>query len=529
MYYQSDHYGLAEEGYLNSSVAMAAALGQFAEPQPTQSSDSLQPASMRKLPAISIPTFSGVFSDWLEFKDLFSAIVVKDTRISSVEKLQHLKTHVQGEAAELLKTVKVTDANFEVAWKLLEDHYSNTRRLVSAFTQDLLNVPSVKSESAAELKVLLNSTINSLSALTQLNRPTASWDDLLIALTTRKLDAKTFKEWEVLNSHSKTPPTFDSLKTFLEERISTLEIITSMLKLPKQMANSRSTFAHVATTSEKCFCCSAEHFILRCPDFQSKSIEERRQFVKDKSLCFNCLGNHRVANCRSTKTCQKCNAQHHTLLHEESVTSSHLATVAVPSSFADDHDIRCHFLPPLHSSSQILLPTVLVRLQRADGTYYTARALLDSGSQKSLVATSLLSKLGLSAKRGKIDTVIGVGKSSSLPVHGEVQLKVSSRFTGKTQLALNALAISYISRHVVARHQPVEAWGHLKGLQLADDFRESPAEIELLLGADVYGHILEEGLRIGPPGFPTAQLTIFGWTLFGPLGRNSSTSSTMQF
>ena len=44
-----------------------------------------------------------------------------------------------------------------------------------------------------------------------------------------------------------------------------------------------------------------------------KTVTERRKILSDKKLCFNSTGaKHRAAECRSAKTCLKCNNKHHT-------------------------------------------------------------------------------------------------------------------------------------------------------------------------------------------------------------------------
>ncbi|XP_043474389.1 uncharacterized protein LOC122506340 [Leptopilina heterotoma] len=59
-------------------------------------------------------------------------------------------------------------------------------------------------------------------------------------------------------------------------------------------------------------------------------------------------------------------------------------------------------------------------------------------------------------------------------------------------------------------------WTHLNDLQLADPDITSPSEIDIIIGADYYGLILEDGIRRGSSSSPTAQATSFGWILFGP-------------
>ncbi|KYQ60106.1 hypothetical protein ALC60_00846 [Trachymyrmex zeteki] len=61
-------------------------------------------------------------------------------------------------------------------------------------------------------------------------------------------------------------------------------------------------------------------------------------------------------------------------------------------------------------------------------------------------------------------------------------------------------------------------WPHLNGLQLADSEFYRPGSIDLVLGADVYGAIILEGLIKGSLKSPIAQRTVFGWIISGPMG-----------
>ena len=51
---------------------------------------------------------------------------------------------------------------------------------------------------------------------------------------------------------------------------------------------------------------------------------------------------------------------------------------------------------------------------------------------------------------------------------------------------------------------------------MADDFREVPSKIYILLGADILGEILLDGLVKGPAGTPMAHRTILGWIIIKP-------------
>ncbi|KYN14577.1 hypothetical protein ALC57_13211, partial [Trachymyrmex cornetzi] len=55
-----------------------------------------------------------------------------------------------------------------------------------------------------------------------------------------------------------------------------------------------------------------------------------------------------------------------------------------------------------------------------------------------------------------------------------------------------------------------------QGISFADPDPSSRHRIHLLIGADLYGSLLKNGLPIGTP---TAQLTALGWIISGPTGR----------
>ena len=135
---------------------------------------------------------------------------------------------------------------------------------------------------------------------------------------------KTLCEWEKQVSKSADPPTFVQLSLFITERIDFLET-TSLPKLSKSKTSENRSISSHATFTDKCVFCTDAHFITRCNAFKAKTANERKIFVEKRKLCFNCLGFHPISNCRSDRRCIICNRQHHTLLHEDTNTSSHVS------------------------------------------------------------------------------------------------------------------------------------------------------------------------------------------------------------
>ena len=80
-----------------------------------------------KLPKISLPTFSGTYTDWMSFIDLFKSSVDSNSMLSNSQKLHYLKASLKGDAAKLLSSVTISDSNYEVAREILKNRYSNPR------------------------------------------------------------------------------------------------------------------------------------------------------------------------------------------------------------------------------------------------------------------------------------------------------------------------------------------------------------------------------------------------------------------
>ena len=134
------------------------------------------------------------------------------------------------------------------------------------------------------------------------------------------------------NERPQEVPTFETLENFLETERLALVLMesakeaSSFVDTSKAHDNSKfssknksSRSIHLTeenkSKSSSCVLCKGTHFILNCESFESKTPNKRGQIVMRKQLCYNCLGNHMVQDCRESKRCQRCSAKHHRMLH----------------------------------------------------------------------------------------------------------------------------------------------------------------------------------------------------------------------
>lgn len=125
-------------------------------------------------------------------------------------------------------------------------------------------------------------------------------------------------------------------------------------------------------------------------------------------------------------------------------------------------------------------------------------------------------------------TISGIGGASIGSISHSVNFVLKSNDSEKSELNARALIVSKISDYVPKKFAMNSNLNHIQNLSLADPCPDSTDRIELLIGADLYGSILRDGIRHGPPGTPTAQLTIFGWVLLGPLSFSADQISLLR-
>ena len=81
--------------------------------------------SFQSLPKIDLPKLPGKFSDWENFRDVFRSIIHWHENLSTIMKLHYLRTHLTGEALEKIKSLSITNDNYERAWVSLVEYYEH--------------------------------------------------------------------------------------------------------------------------------------------------------------------------------------------------------------------------------------------------------------------------------------------------------------------------------------------------------------------------------------------------------------------
>ena len=178
-----------------------------------------------KLPKIALPTFSGKYSEWTPFFDLFQNTVDCNISLNDIQKLQYLKTSLKDQPARLLSHLPTTRVNYAVALKILKERYDNKRMIIRSHLDAIVKFSPMQHESADQLRKLVTVFVENSLALTALGEDVDSADYIWVYLLAEKLDSETRRHWE-LHSPSDKRQTTDDLLKFLEERARGLDFAT---------------------------------------------------------------------------------------------------------------------------------------------------------------------------------------------------------------------------------------------------------------------------------------------------------------
>lgn len=156
------------------------------------------------------------------------------------------------------------------------------------------------------------------------------------------------------------------------------------------------------------------------------------------------------------------------------------------------------------------------------GQTHSIRALLDSASQASFITEKCVNKLQL--KRNKLNISIGgIGACGVGNARSSVALNIKSRVHPDLNFQVEAIVLKRVTENLPSATFDPSNWPHIKGLELADPSFYKPGEVDVLLGADIYGDLIQDGKYTGAKNMPVAFNTILGWAISGPLHTSTPT------
>ncbi|XP_052858322.1 uncharacterized protein LOC128266097 [Drosophila gunungcola] len=441
------------------------------------------------LPKIQVPTFYGDSKDWDLFYELFNELIHLREDLSPSFKFSYLKISLKGEARNVVSHLLLgSGENYEAAWELLTKRYENKRKIFSDQLNRLLDLQIVNVDSVRQLKIFID-TINESIHMIKLKAQLSDEVDIMFAhIIIRKFNKEALQLYESHVKKTKEIQALSDVIEFLEQRLSSISSVQDEKPVKKIYSSNIRELA----TNNCPICKISGHFIFQCQKFKVLNPSERMEKVKNAHLCFKCLKHSFNKKCQSDISCSICKKNHHSMLH---------ITYNVNQKLEKVNTCR--------TSEQALLATGRVQIKSSNGGFENFRALIDSGSQSTIISEESVQILKLQKIRSQteISGVSSTGKCISKHKILSIKCNASQKI-----LKVEALVLPKLMRALPAHKVNVDKTKWEK-YNLDDPDFNKPGRVDLIIGADLYTDILQSGV-VKINGL-LGQKTDFGWIISG--------------
>ena len=536
-----------------------------------------------KLPDATLQEFSGDEEKFPSFIDNFTALVDSNPHLSDIEKFGYLRGVVK---VDVINHYPMTAANYKSALEKLKRVYGDKDLIATKHLNALLDMSKRKKPSNnIELQDFHNFLETKLTCLEALNKPVDQKNQMLITLIYRQLPKKIKSKiaqldathstvsavMNIISKHIKTAKQMDYREASDSESDGDIySDISSKIKSKKthistfkpeadsedddNPISSAAALPVLAYRNKQCIFCNSNHSPVYCQNVSD--INQRRDIVQQSHKCFNCLGGHRVSNCRSQVRCRFCQGKHHSSLCLRS-QQSNSAPQQRFNRFNGNQPIEHRNIAPQQSSgssggqhinsstttasyaglntASSWEPTGSVLLQMAEAEirnpmgqkYLKANIFFDPGSQYSYCTKEVKDDLQLQPIYTDVLEINTFGGTESKVSHSDIVTLqiVKGEFVKEvtvhtTQSICNPLPSFKISKRKLQE---------LGGITLASPRckYDGVHEISLLIGADLYWQFIENE-SISTSWGSRAVNSKLGWLLSGPVSNSTRINATMN-
>lgn len=364
------------------------------------------PPSMKevRLPELKCELFSGegvCHMKYFTFLTKFNNLVGNRPNLTNSAKLTYLKSYLTGYALKIVEHISINDVNYKVALELLDKSFLNKGAVLDQLCERLLTLECKYNPDFSFALVFVNEVRGILSDLKifecdVLNEKSANI--IVSHIIFAKLPVQ-FKR-ELVRKVDNNYPSLNNIFDHHVDVVETLKVGSFPRNVrqdryknsgqsvpksqPEKTINPRPVFSNTAVATQErktCkFCLGLNHSMLHCPVYSTH--QSRVDRCKELKLCASCSSSrHNKIECKTDLDyqCRFCLKKNHISALCNKMKLSNTVSSPCLNSSSD-------------SKSVFILPTITFSVGRGNKRT-NVHFLIDSGSQRSYVAGSVLSRI----------------------------------------------------------------------------------------------------------------------------------------
>ncbi|XP_041429841.1 uncharacterized protein LOC121397295 [Xenopus laevis] len=513
---------------------------------------------------------------------------IRDLDLSHQEELDLLVKWLGSESVEHAKRIRDININYpdrglKMVWERLDECYGSIEAIENALFKRIDNFPRIVGRGYQKLRELSDLLREVQVAQEEGDLPGLAFLDTARGVNpiVQKLPYNLQEKWVTHGStykrvHNVPFPPFEVFVNFVSEQARirndpSFDLTMSCPTTPDVRPHKTPVAVHktnIASTgspykpskssqegnghrdlNKECPLHKKPHSLLKCRAFREKTLEDRKQFLKDNNICFRCCTttSHFARNCEVSVSCSECGSTEHNMAlhpgppsqavhqtedHEKKQIDTDKTNTVVTSQCTE----ICKGVVGGKSCSKICLVRVYPASHRDKAI--KAYAILDDQSNRSLAKSTFFDTFNITGPGSpySLRTCAGTVETAGRKATG---YKVES-IDGQTCLSLPTILEcnqipdnrSEIPTPEVAAYHP-----HLKRIAHQIPELDPEAPIALLLGRDILRVHKARGQINGSQNAPYAQRLDLGWVIIGdvclggahkPISVNSMLTNTLE-
>ena len=427
-------------------------------------------------------------------------------------------------------------------WERLQEKIPKAA-VIREIISEMEAIRPIREKTASEMRAVLDRLTDFARRITEVGKYTELTSATVIHIVSRKLHPDLYYEFERWMRHDF--PTEELSVTriieFLRAETEARETISPGAKKSELPRPSVHNVTGAQYTDPCPLGCGVHHKFIDCPAFRQQQPWQRRKTIDTAGRCYNCFCRHRTTECQKPNQCRECGSRHHQLLNcittrrvssTPSTQHTSTATTMNPSSAS--------FTPQLRSTNSAtptrgflghvfcqkdnprFSPTTYVEISDANGVWHRIVAFFDTGSDTTLIKSSLARRLGLAGTRELFHYgVAGGGSKTENSTRYTLQVR-PVHIRESIAYAVEAMGINRPAHDAPAIDETVfDEFQYLKTAQ--GYIPVGGASIDLLVGYD-HAYLINALHTISTSTdsddeHPSAAFSRLGWTLFGGMTR----------
>ena len=462
--------------------------------------ESTASASFLQLEKVQMPHFDGKLREYPQFKRDFQKQVMTQTRKSDAAYV--LRTCLDAEPARLVTSV---DDDIDEMWQRLDEKYGDPAKVVDVIIDEIKRFRMLREGEDKRFIEFVTLIEDGYRDLRRLGLETEITTTSSVSVIEKALPPDIKRKWSELVSSRDSPVDksnkFPSLLDFRQSQKSAIEYESATLRATSSNQCHKGAAHCTGSISEekqesrerrpKCLIHdNGRHWTANCRLYHAKTIDEKKNFLKEKRACWSCLKpGQRQRACRMGRECgvNGFTRRHHPSIHENNENTPQQVTAS-----ASNESTPQQATASANVCNNSKFDTCLLQVQRVETKKGTANVMWDNAASLCFITNAKAKQEKLRGVKVNLSIVKLGGQNEKIET---MKYKLPLLDKQGHTIEFEVYGINKITSDI--EHVDVESIAHLFRNITKDEIARPAGPVDVLIGYEYAAYHPEREQNIG--------------------------------